>query len=99
MSEKKRALVLASFRDAGTGESYVAGEIALLSVAIHANYEAGGLVGAAPAKAKKVAKPKPKRTVKAKAPAAKADPAPSLAPLPVTAPEPADTAPDGDADA
>lgn len=61
---KKKAHILRSFTDIGTGESFEAGDTPMLSAGAHANYEAAGLIGAPPAGAK--AKPARKSTKPAK---------------------------------
>ncbi|APZ98068.1 hypothetical protein BWQ93_05925 [Sphingopyxis sp. QXT-31] len=103
-SPKKRAFIIASFNDNGTGESFTAGETPLIDAGAYGNYEAAGLVGtppvaSKPAKAKaapkKAAKPKAKPAARTPSPA----PAPTPAPAPVTAPEPVADAADGGADA
>ena len=85
----KRALILSDFTDAGTGESFTAGDTPLIKRGAHANYEAAGLVGT-PAAAHPAprATTKPKARAKRKAATAIAEPAP--APAPASAPaEPA----------
>jgi hypothetical protein len=63
---KKKALILTSFTDSGTGESFEAGATPMISVGTFSNYEAAGLVGTPlPAKPKPVTKPKVKATPKA----------------------------------
>ena len=46
---KKRALVLSSFSDKGTGEEFTKGQKALLDAGVFDNYKAGGLVKEDPA--------------------------------------------------
>lgn len=44
--QRKRALVLRSFNDAGTGESFEAEKTVMIDAGAFANYEAAGLVSA-----------------------------------------------------
>lgn len=41
---RKRAEIVSSFNDAGTGESFTAGDTPMLDAGVFANYEAAGLV-------------------------------------------------------
>jgi len=77
---KKRAHILRSFRDDGTGERFTAGTTPLVDAGAYANYEAAGLVGAPPPAAAAKAKSKPKAKSKAakSAPKAPAVPATSI---------------------
>lgn len=43
---RKRAVIVRSFNDAGTGESFEAGKTQLIDAGAYANYEAAGLVRA-----------------------------------------------------
>lgn len=102
--QKKRAHILATFNDDGTGESYAKGDTPLLDAGVYANYEAAGLVGPLPATTKAAAKPKavakaakPKAKPAARKP--KPAPTPTPTPAPVITPEPDATAPDGETDA
>lgn len=96
-TSKKRALILSSFTDNGTGESFTAGDTPLIDSGAYGNYEAGGLVGAPPVATKPAAKPKPKpaakpvRKVKPKAAAPAPSPAPIIPAQPVPEPDPADS--------
>lgn len=81
---RKRAEIVRSFTDAGTGESFTAGETPMVDAARFANYEHAGLVRHAPAtnapaeRRKSAAKAARPRTKRAKAPAAvPAAPAPA----------------------
>lgn len=65
---KKRARILGTFKDEGTGESFKSGDKPLLEAGQFANYEAAGLAEAAPAaKAAARAPAKPKSKSKSKA--------------------------------
>ena len=81
---KRKALIVASFRDAGTGESFTADDTPMIDAGAFANYEAAGLVRAPdPERApRKRAKPSAgrRRTSAARSPAAPAAPAPAAAP-------------------
>ena len=81
---RKRALVARSFTDEGTGESFTKGATPLIDAGAYGNYEAAGLVTAAPVtKAASVPKPAAKPKSKAKA---KPKPAPKVPAQPVAAP-------------
>ncbi|HEY0130114.1 MAG TPA: hypothetical protein VGB57_01830 [Allosphingosinicella sp.] len=41
---RKRAVIVSSFNDAGTGKNYVAGSTRMIAAGAFANYEAAGLV-------------------------------------------------------
>lgn len=41
---RKRAHIIRSFSDIGTGQRYAAGETPLIEAGAHANYEAAGLI-------------------------------------------------------
>lgn len=82
-SPKKRALVVRDFDDEGTGERFTKNSTPLINAGAFANYEAAGLITAAPtakpkqpSKLKAAAKPKSKP----KAPAAPASAAPAEQP-------------------
>lgn len=49
---RKKAHVISSFTDAGTGESFAADDTPMIEAGAFANYEAAGLVRAAPAERK-----------------------------------------------
>jgi hypothetical protein len=85
--KRRKALIVADFTDAGTGERFTAGAEPMLDAGAFANYEAAGLV-TAPVPAAPRATPKPRTRRK---PAPKA-PAPAPAPLPVPATEASDPA-------
>ncbi|HEX8585060.1 MAG TPA: hypothetical protein VF680_11685 [Allosphingosinicella sp.] len=76
-TNRKRAQIVSGFTDAGTGERFEAGSTALIDAGAFGNYEAAGLVSAAPSPRKPrpapAAAPKAKRRTKAPA-AAPADP-------------------------
>lgn len=82
---KKRALVVRGFKNEGTGERFAKDETPLLDAGTFANYEAAGLVTAAPPTKKTEAapqakKPRSKAKVASKPkskPAAPAAPAPA----------------------
>lgn len=88
---RKRALVVRSFNDEGTGASFQKDDTPLLDAGTFGNYEAAGLVTAAPA-AKATSTPKLAAKPKGK-PKAKAKAAPKVPAQPVVAP-PADGAAD-----
>jgi hypothetical protein len=76
MSSKKRAHIVSSFKDSGTGENFTAGTTPLIDAGAYANYEAAGLVKAPPpAKTGEKPKQKPKGKPKPAAKAAKSAPA------------------------
>ena len=79
----KRALILSDFTDAGTGESFTAGNTPMIESGAHANYKAAGLVGT-PAATHPTSRTttKPKAKAKRKAATAIAEPAPAPAPAP-----------------
>lgn len=73
---KKRAHVISSFKDHGTGQSFAAGSTVLIDHGSFANYQAAGLVDVPKVETKtakpKTAKPKtakPKASKKSKVPA------------------------------
>lgn len=65
MSDKKvSAFVVKRFKDAGTGNTYNAGDIATVSEGEFANYAGGGLVREPTAEEKKAGEKKPSESVK-----------------------------------
>jgi len=90
---KKRARIAQRFTDHGTGERFMPGAIHLLEAGAYANYEAAGLIAAAPPAAKAPAKP-PSKAKPASKPK-KPKPAPTPAPAAPALEQPAEP-PDGD---
>jgi len=85
---KKRAHVISSFKDHGTGQSFAAGSTVLIDHGSFANYQAAGLVDV-PKVETKAAKPKtakPKAPKKSKVPAGedKAAASPAMPTMPAT---------------
>lgn len=77
--QKKRALILRSFKDEGTGESFEKDATPMIDAGAFGNYEAAGLVGTPPPAKKAAAKTAPKAARKPAAKPASAAKAPAAA--------------------
>jgi hypothetical protein len=87
MSEttKKRAEIISTFTDEGTGQRFTAGDTPLIEAGAFANYEHAGLVRAPAVAAKPADKPKAKSKPKAARPS-RARPGPTVPADPVEPP-------------
>lgn len=64
---RKKAHIISSFTDSGTGESFTAGDKPMIDVGTFANYEAAGLVRHAPAPIRSAGSTKRRTAHRAKA--------------------------------
>lgn len=87
MSTTRRAEIISSFKDAGTGQSYTAGAVVPIEAGPFANYATAGLVREAKATSKSKATSKPKRPRKRARPALAPTPAPAVPADPSHEPE------------
>jgi hypothetical protein len=81
-AKKKKALIVTSFTDAGSGESFTANDTPLIEAGAFENYKAAGLVTAAPAERKATEPAKRRKSTRRTPPAA-----PTLPPAPPAPPE------------
>lgn len=84
MPDKKKALVLRNFNDAGTGDRFTKGDTPLIDAGAFANYVAAGLIE--PAQRPAPAPTRRPASRAAKKSSAKPSPAPTPAPNTVTIP-------------
>lgn len=79
---RKKAHILSSFNDIGTGQRFTAGDTPMIDAGAYANYEAAGLVGAPPPtrSAPTKAKAKSRRKVAARTAAPRSTPPAAIPP-------------------